>query len=86
MEACHDDGNCLNDSIGNLYCGTSVENKADMLRHGTRAMGETHSAAKLLDSDIAEILSRRGEPLASIAGDYQVTIQRIHQILRKGSR
>jgi hypothetical protein len=49
-------------------------------------MGETHSAAKLLDSDIAEILSRRGEPLASIAGDYQVTIQRIHQILRKGSR
>lgn len=86
LEACHDNGDCTNDASDNLYWGTSIQNKSDMKRHGTQPCGESHSKAKIRDSDIPVILARRGEPLKAIAGDYGVSPQRISQIHKKGSR
>lgn len=88
MEACHGDGNCLNDSASNLRWDTPAANKADMLTHGTRLSGERSGMAKLLDSDIPKILSLHacGESLKSIADKFGVTSARIHQIVRYGDR
>lgn len=35
MECCHFDGNPLNNRLDNLRWGTSKDNKADSIRHGT---------------------------------------------------
>ena len=65
-----------------------VANKADMLTHGTRAMGENHPKTKLSDDHIRQVLEirRRGEKLRVIAGMFGVTETRIHQICKKGGR
>lgn len=88
MEACHGDGNCLNDSANNLRWDTPTANKADMLIHGTRLSGERSGMAKLLDSDIPKILSlyAGGESTKSIAEKFGVTSNRIYQIVRYGHR
>lgn len=88
VEACHNDGDCTNDAPDNLRWDTPVANKGDMLRHGTRAMGENHPKAKLRDVDIVEILNlrRAGLSLRAIGDSYGVTEQRVYQICKKGAR
>lgn len=88
MEACHSDGNCLNDSVDNLRWDMPLANKADMRRHGTQVSGETHPKAKIADRAIPVILSlrREGFTLGTIAIAFGVSPQRIHQICKKGSR
>lgn len=39
LEACHDNGDRSDDSLGNLYWGTHAQNMADRERHGTTARG-----------------------------------------------
>lgn len=51
----HLDGNPANNRVENLKWGTSRENKADELRHGTRLRGSRHRDAKLTEADIPEI-------------------------------
>ncbi len=88
MEACHNNGVCTDDSRTNLRWDTPVANKADMLAHGTRLMGENHPKTKLSDDDIRQVIEirRRGERLKVIAGMFNVTEQRVHQICKKGGR
>ena len=88
MEACHNNGDCTNDSRHNLRWDTSKNNKADMATHGTRLAGERHPKAKLTDRDVTVVLQRRreGESLRQIARRFGVTAQRIHQICKKGRR
>lgn len=88
MEACHNNGVCTDDSRTNLRWDTPVANKADMLNHGTRRMGENHPKTKLSDDDIRQVIEirRRGERLKVIAGIFGVTETRIHQICKKGGR
>lgn len=88
MEACHNDGNCLNDHVGNLRWDTSVANKADMKRHGTQICGEKHPKAKIADEDIPVIIQMRkdGLSLKAIASKFRVSGQRIYQICKKGAR
>ena len=88
MEACHNNGVCTDDSLDNLRWDTPVANKADMLKHGTRSMGENHPKTKLSDRDIQTVLDRRrtGESLRDIAADFSVSQTRISQIFLKGGR
>ena len=58
-EGCHNDGNPLNNHWSNLRWGTSLENKADMRRHGTTQQGAKHYAALFSEDDIRCI---RAEP------------------------
>jgi hypothetical protein len=46
MEAAHEDGNQSNNSIGNIFWKTHVENCADRIRHGTNLFGERIWSAK----------------------------------------
>lgn len=84
MEACHQDGDCKNDSPFNLRWDTAAANKADMVRHGTQPRGEKHSKAKLTDSQAREIIRRRqsGEPGRSLAEEFGVSQAAISFIYR----
>jgi hypothetical protein len=81
-ECCHNDGNCLNDSIANLRWGTSAENKADQLRHGTRLRGETSGVSKLTESGVREIrrMIADGKIDREIAELFNVTPTNIYYI------
>lgn len=87
-EATHRDGNCLNDAANNLRWGTSAENKADMVGHGTRPSGESHPSAKLSDADVSAVLADRaiGHTYKAIADRFGVTSTRVYQICKKGGR
>lgn len=47
MEGCHNDGNHLNNSVGNLRWDTHKNNMADRNAHGTAPKGEKNPAAIL---------------------------------------
>ncbi len=47
MEACHNDGNPLNNTLSNLRWDTRRANHADKWRHGTMRCGELAHGAKL---------------------------------------
>ncbi len=82
MECCHKDGNCLNDSLGNLRWDTSAANKADMVRHGTRPRGEAIRNSKLTADAVREIRVSGG-PLKPLAEKHGVTTTLISLILRR---
>ncbi len=54
-EVRHKDGTRYNDNYLNLEWGTNKENKADMIRHGTRPYGEKSPYAKITENDVREI-------------------------------
>ena len=82
MEACHGDGNCLNDSMGNLRWDTSVANKDDMRKHGTRLNGELINTSKLTADDVLEIRCI-GYPLRQHAERFGVTETLVSLIIRR---
>ncbi len=57
MDACHDDGNKLNNTLGNLKWGTRLENMRDKVRHGTVPTGENHFKAKITNEQVELIRS-----------------------------
>jgi hypothetical protein len=71
-EVRHLDGDHLNTRADNLAWGTSAENKADCLRHGTRSWGERRPMAKLTEQAVIEI-RRSKEMQKSLAARYGVT-------------
>lgn len=81
MEACHGDGDCLNDAADNLRWDTSTANKADMVKHGTRQRGEQINTAKLTEDDVREI-RRIGYPLKQHAVKHNITEALACQILK----
>ncbi len=85
MEACHGDGNCINDRRGNLRWDTSIENKADMRKHGTVYCGEKHHKAKVSDADVLE-MRRVGYPLKPHSVRYGISESMVSLILRRKNR
>lgn len=87
LEACHENGDCLNDSPSNLRWDTHSSNLLDKRRHGT-ADPEKHPKAKLKNEDITTIIDLRanGQRLKAIAERFGVSEQRVFQICKKGSR
>ena len=88
-EACHNDGNPLNNAASNLRWDTKQGNRDDMVRHGTRKsppvhLGEKHHNTVLTAEDIRVIRSTpiaRGTltRLARQFGTSATTIKRIYQ-------
>jgi len=85
MEACHDDGDCTNDSPCNLRWDTPESNKEDMKRHGTDCVGTRSSTVKLTDKKVVEIRDARlrGETLSRIASEFGVTEANISYICNR---
>src|SRR5258708_6519114 len=71
---CHGDGNPANNRLENLRWGSQKSNCDDMLRHGTRRLGETGTRAKLRESDVVEIrrLGAEGAAPHGLAIRYEV--------------
>jgi len=85
-EACHNDGNRLNNVLANLRWDSRAANHADSVRHGTAKYpnGEENGRAKLTIQDVAEIRRRRlaGEECLPIAQDFGITRQHVGVIAR----
>lgn len=56
----HLNGCSIDDRIGNLIWGTTLENTEDRRRHGTIACGKRHGRTKLTEVEIADILKLKG--------------------------
>jgi len=83
MQACHYDGNRLNNAAANLRWDTVRANTDDKLRHRTVPRGSLAACSKLTESDVLTI-RRDGRSRKSIAKDYGVTPEAISSIvLRK---
>lgn len=82
IEGCHKDGDPNNNRVENLRWGTSAENSADAITHGTMPRGSRHGRSKLCEAAIPEIRSKwaEGESISSLAREYGVdwaTIKRV---------
>ncbi len=69
MEAAHNNGIPDDNSLSNLRWDTPKNNFQDQLKHGTAAIGERHSRARLTESQVREIRQRlkAGETQSSLA-------------------
>lgn len=83
LECCHNNGDCLDDSEGNLRWDTSTNNKADMVIHGTQPRGEAHCSAKITDDEAEEIIEHyeNGERQIDLAEVFDISPQAIHSIV-----
>lgn len=72
MQACHNNGDKTDNSVGNLRWDTQKGNEADKLKHETLIYGERHYAAKLTKAQVEEI---RADPRteAAIAKEYGIS-------------
>lgn len=61
QEVRHLDGTRNNDSADNLCWGTSLENKADQIRHGTKLHGDRHHNTVLSEASVDQIRLLRGQ-------------------------
>jgi hypothetical protein len=73
-ECRHLDGNIRNNALTNLCWGTSAENMADKIAHGTWVRGSRVGNSRLTEDQVREIKRRlaQKEPHTSIALDYGV--------------
>lgn len=84
MQACHNDGNSLNNKLGNLRWGTAAENVADIARHGRRMIGSANHKAKLSEDQVIAIRRSLDTP-SQIAKQYGVSEGNVRQILKGDS-
>lgn len=82
MEARHLDRNPENNRPDNLEWGTSAENKADMMRHGTHTRGSRNGQAKLSREDV-EAIRGSTEKLRALADRFGVAESTI-SLARRG--
>jgi len=54
-EACHNDGNPLNNHINNLRWDTSKNNSYDTIKHGKSNRGSINGKSKLTENEVIEI-------------------------------
>lgn len=92
-EACHNDGDGLNNALGNLRWDTHAANMGDCILHGTKSppprhCGEANPQATLTDEQVREIrtVPYKHGVFASLGRKYGVsgqTIRRLHQGLSR---
>jgi len=80
-EACHKNGDPLDNNVDNLYWGSPSENDADQRRHG-RKKGELHHAATLNNELVLEIRRRvsQGETHQSIANSLGIKRRNVGRV------
>lgn len=84
MEACHNNGNCLDNRPANLRWDTHLENNRDRLRHGTYRRGESHHMATVTEEAIRSVRAR-GLGYREIAAELGVSTSQAHRIFKKTS-
>ena len=62
-EACHNDGNPINNRLENLRWDTKSANQVDRLAHGTHNRGSRHSMSKLTEEEVCAVRSLIGKGL-----------------------
>jgi hypothetical protein len=83
LQVCHDDNDKTNPRLDNLCYGTPKQNNADKKRHGTQQEGSRVAGAKLVESDVIEIMQMRaGWLFRQIAEKYGVQEGTIGKIFR----
>jgi hypothetical protein len=86
MEACHNNGDCTDDSLTNVRWDTPIANKADMKRHGTDLSGDRNGNAKLNWPLVREIRRRvaAGEATKSaIARELNVSATLVGYVVKE---
>lgn len=87
LEACHEDGNHLNNRLSNLYWGTHETNMRDRDKHGTTSRGEKHGRAKVTAQIVTALRSEiigirvRGD-IKRLAAKYGLGRSQVGRILR----
>lgn len=79
MEACHSDGNKINNRSDNLRWDTPLGNAADKIAHGTDARGAKNGNAKLLPDQVLAIRDS-AMSVKSLSDAYGVTPDNIRLI------
>lgn len=84
MQACHNNGNRLDNRIDNLRWDTVSGNHADKVAHGTSNHGERNPSAKLSDQSVREIRRRveAGESQRSLCDVFSVSPMAISRAVR----
>lgn len=81
-ECRHRNGNRTDPRLDNLEWGTRKENISDMVKHGTKMIGEKYKSSKITDASAKEIMLLRGKISQSkIAEMFNVSpsaVQAIH--------
>jgi len=82
-QACHNDGNSLNNRLDNLRWDTREGNQLDRINHGRLPSGENHHKAKVTEKQIMEIYSFRKKGLSynEISKIFKVSQSAIRLIL-----
>ena len=85
MEACHNDGNCLNDCLSNLRWDTPANNQRDRKIHNTHNVGEHHPNSKLTWDKVGAIrLSLEcGTPQRTVASIFHIDPSQVSLISRQ---
>jgi hypothetical protein len=81
-ETCHNDGDKLNNRLGNLRWDTHVSNCEDRERHGTNHKGEKNGNAKLTEKEIIDIRADT-RTQKEIASSFKVSRALISMIRNK---
>ena len=79
----HLDGNCKNNTLGNLALGTQLDNMADALAHNTVQQGEARYNAILTKEIVLAIREekRLGAKNIDLAAKYGLTDIKVHQLV-----
>lgn len=74
-----------NNCLWNLQWGTSSENEADKVRHGTKIVGEAMHNAKVTAADVVEMrrLSSLGMTFVEIGRSYNISATQVSNIVSK---
>jgi hypothetical protein len=82
LEACHNDGNPLNNNLNNLRWDTHSSNMADRDKHGRTLIGVRNPSARLTEGSVREIrkLYREGMQQKDIAPIYGVSKQCVQTV------
>jgi hypothetical protein len=82
-QACHNDGNRLNNSLDNLRWDSIVNNHADKRKHGTMCKGTTHGKSKLTEDDVRSIRAKyaAGATQCELANEYKLVPSNISHIV-----
>lgn len=93
MEACHNNGNPLDNYYKNLRWDTHQSNMADAEKHGTKRLppvhsGESHPNSTISDEDVSKIRSMKYVHglYASLSKEYNVALNTISRIYTGKSR
>lgn len=86
-QACHNDGNPLNNSLENLRWDSVKNNMADKIKHGTTNRGTKNGNNKLKRLEVLQIrnLFESGVGAKSISEKFGVNIMTVYDINRRRS-